>query len=265
MYGFVRLTVPRDKALEQLLAGLGVHLLGPHDDHHKARLPVGSLAALATMPEVAWLGVSPPEQKLSAELAALRGPQREKAGVGPATPIPIVINLFEGDETGAVRRELEALGVLIGEYDPELASYRAVASEPIIEKIAALDFVLFIEPIGLTSGGHDQSTPLIDADIIRPGTPMGHTRFGAATVTPGVLDSGFDMGGGRHADLNKFGCGLNLTNDAGTAFDDGHGHGTHVLGTIAGTGTANPRYRGVATGLGSIDRIPGAVNPGPPR
>jgi hypothetical protein len=130
VYGFVRLTAPRTEALEQHLAGFGVQLLGPHDDHHKARMPVGSLAALAAAPEIAWLGVSPPELKLSEELTAVRGPQGKKAGIGPATPIPLIINLFEGDETGIFRRELEALGATVAEYDPEFESYRAVATEP---------------------------------------------------------------------------------------------------------------------------------------
>ncbi len=85
VYGFVRLNTPRTEALEQHLASFGVQLLGPHDDHHKARMPVGSLAALAAAPEIAWLGVSPPELKLDEELAAVRGPQGKKAGVGPAT------------------------------------------------------------------------------------------------------------------------------------------------------------------------------------
>jgi hypothetical protein len=255
VHGFLLLRVPLDKALDSSLAGLGVRLLGPHDDAYKARLPVGALAAIAALPEVAWLGVSPPELKLSRELAAVRGPAGQAAGIGPATPLPLFINLFEDDEGGSFRRELEATGAALGAWDPELLSYRAVALGADIDRIAALDFVLFIELIGKTSPGHDQSTPLIDADIIRPGTPLGHTRFGAATVTMGVLDTGFEMGAGGHVDLNKFGCGLNVTDDGTSPFQDGLGHGTHVLGTIAGTGTANPRYPGVATGLGSIDRI----------
>ncbi len=56
-------------------------------------------------------------------------------------------------------------------------------------------------------------------------------------------------------DLNKFGCGRNFTTDAAGAFNDEHGHGTHVLATISGTGTANSRYRGVAPDVGSTQRI----------
>ena len=48
--------------LETKLARLGVELLGPHDDHHKARLPVGSLQAVAALPEVEWVGVSAPSR-----------------------------------------------------------------------------------------------------------------------------------------------------------------------------------------------------------
>lgn len=168
-YGFVLLGVRADEALEKKLACLGVQLLGRHDDHYKARLPVKSLEALAALPEVEWVGVSPAELKVSSDLADLRDPGA-KGAVDSTTPIPIVINLFEGDDDGSFRRELEAAGVAIGEYDASLQFYRAVATGPVIEKITALDFVLFVEPIGQSSGSHDQSTPLVDADLIRPGS-----------------------------------------------------------------------------------------------
>ena len=58
VYGFVLLRARADEALEQKLAGLGVELLGPHDDHHKARLPAPRCHAIAALPEVEWIGVS---------------------------------------------------------------------------------------------------------------------------------------------------------------------------------------------------------------
>jgi hypothetical protein len=73
VYGFLLLRAPSSDALEKKLAGLGVELLGPHDDHQKARLPIGSLHAIAALPDVEWIGVSSPKQKQSLELTALRG------------------------------------------------------------------------------------------------------------------------------------------------------------------------------------------------
>ena len=255
VYGFLLLRVPADAALEQTLARLGVQLLGPHDHHHKARMPVASLAALAALPEVEWVGVSPAQLKQSVELSAVRGPSAKAAGIDAGTPLPIMINLFEGDQSGRFRRELEAAGVKLGDYDADLMAYRAVATGPAIDAVAALDFVLFIELMRPVYAHHDQSTPLTDADAIRPGTPLGHTRFGAGSVIVGILDSGFFMGAGKHRDLNKLGCGRDFTGSGTGAFSDEAGHGTHVLGTIAGTGTADPRFRGVATGVGSIEQI----------
>ena len=126
---------------------------------------------------------------------------------------------------------------------PTSTSYRGVATGPTIDRIAALDFVLFVEMIQRTFAHHDQSMPLIDADLIRPGTPLGLTRFGAATVTVGILDTGFMIGDAApvmHWDLDKNACGLNFTTDAAGTFHDENGHGTHVLATIVGTGTVRP-------------------------
>ncbi len=74
-----------------------------------------------------------------------------------------------------------------------------MATGPIIDKIAALDFVLFVELIGLTSAAHDQSTPLVDADLIRPGRLVPARDSAAPRRTVGILDTGFMMGSGGHA------------------------------------------------------------------
>ena len=258
VYGFLLLRAPLDEVLEQTLGALGVKLLGPHDDTHKARLPVGSLEAVAALPEVEWVGVSTREQKRSRELSELRGNRATAAGIESATPIPIVINLFEGDEDGTLRQELEAAGVAIGEYDADLHFYRAVATGPTIDNIVGLDFVQFVDLIGLIVDDHDQSMALVDADMIRPGTSLGLTRFSGASTLVGILDGGFMMGPTApvmHGDLSKAACGQNFTNESGGAFNDLKGHGTHVIATITGTGTGNPRFRGVAPGVGSVEEI----------
>ncbi len=74
------------------------------------------------------------------------------------------------------------------------------------------------------------------------------TRSRSASWT---LASGWAQGG--HDDLYfKEGCLRNFTNDGLSAFNDQVGHGTHVLGIIAGTGSANSRYRGMAPSVGLL-------------
>ena len=61
------------------------------------------------------------------------------------------------------------------------------------------------------------------------------------------------MGANGHDDLYyKQGCGRNFTDDGLSAFNDQIGHGTHVLGIIAGTGSADSRFRGVAPSVGLL-------------
>jgi hypothetical protein len=253
VYGFLLLRVSLGAELEKKLERLGVKLLGPHVHHYKARLPIGSLEAVARVPEVEWVGLSSSEQKLSRELHELRRAQTPGSAAVATSGLPVAINLFDADATGSFRRQLEATGAAVGEYDPALQLYRAVATWPTLDRIIALDFVLFVELIRPTTTGHDQSTPLVDADLIRPGgaSPM---RFSGASSTLGILDTGFMLGEVApvmHQDLDKYGCGANFTGDGTSVWNDQNGHGTHVLTTISGTGTANSRYRGVATGVGS--------------
>ena len=221
------------------------------------------LPAIAALPEVEWLGVSSREQKLSSELAALRGLRGQAAAVAPGDSIPIVVNLFDGDDNGNFRRQLEAAGATLGRYDADLRSYRAVATGPVIDTIIGFDFVLFVELIGLRHPTLDESTPLIDGDLIRPGTTTyGIPRFGGYSIPVGIMDSGFRMGVNGHDDLYfKEGCARNFTDDGLSAFNDQLGHGTHVLGIIAGTGSANSRYRGMAPSVGLL----GGGGSGPPR
>src|SRR5262245_48840692 len=258
VYGFVLFRAEPDQATRAKVEHLGVRFLGRHDNHEKVRVPVGAIDAVAALPEIEWLGVSPPQQKVSLELADVHGSQAANAPASGATALPITVNLFEPDTDGSFRQRLEAAGAIVGEYDPALFFYRAVATSPVIDQITALDFVLFVELIRPTSGTHDQSTTLIDADLIRPGGSF-LTRYGGTPSTLGILDTGFMMGSGAavpHDDLiSKNGCGINYTTDAAGPFNDQHGHGTHVLATIAGTGAADSRYRGVATGVGSNGRI----------
>ncbi|GAB2737517.1 S8 family serine peptidase [Amycolatopsis magusensis] len=87
----------------------------------------------------------------------------------------------------------------------------------------------------------EQSVPQVGAPAAWQG---GHTGKG---VTVAVLDTGIDP---AHPDVaGKIGATGNFTVEPD--IKDGHGHGTHVASTVAGTGAASGgRFRGVAPDAG---------------
>ena len=248
-YAFLLLNERLTPEIERDLEFTGVTILGPHDNALKVRVPLSrdALEAVVGKPYVHSLSYSQPGQKLSTDL------DRSVATfAGEVNLFPVIINLFEDDPHGAFMDRITGLGVQVGQYDPVLKAYTALASAESLRALADLDFVLFIELERPSKAGHDQSMATNGVDYIRA------AGFTAAPITLGILDTGFMLGTAAatmHRDLNKNGCGINFTSDAAGVWNDQHGHGTHVLTTITGTGTAAARYRGVATGLGTQNRI----------
>lgn len=247
-YGFLITEQLLSQEIEGELEALGVTVLGNHDSAFKVKLPLdgAQLEAINELPYVYWIGYSLPEQKLSPELQDTVVQFSEEVN-----ELPIIINLFEGDDSGEFAEQLESAGVSVGEYDPDLVAYTGVATNEVIDSIIELDFVLFVEVEQQSGPGHDESTSSMGIDYIRTGG--GGTNFSGASTRLGILDTGFMLGAGAatmHNDLNKNGCGRNFTSDSAGVWNDQNGHGTHVLGTIVGTGSGDSRFRGVATGVG---------------
>jgi subtilisin family serine protease len=248
-YAFLLLNERLTPEIERDLEIAGVTILGPHDNALKVRVPLSqdALEAVAGRSYVHSLSYSQPEQKLSAELD-----QSVANFAGEVNLFPVIINLFEDDPHGTFMDRIMGLGVQVSQYDPVLKAYTALTSAENLRALADLDFVLFIELERTSRPGHDQSMATNGIDYIRA------AGFTGAPITLGILDTGFMLGTAAatmHRDLNKSGCGLNFTSDAAGVWNDQHGHGTHVLATITGTGTAAARYRGVATGLGTRNSI----------
>lgn len=248
-FAFLVMEAEPDEAAQQELQKLGVELLGRHDDALKISLPLNRevLDAVLKLPGVHSIGYARPEQKIAPDL------ERTLSAFGnDAARFPVIVNLFAADKDKVFAKRIQAIGVEIVFYDSDLQAYTALASLDEIRKLAEQDFILFIEIQKPTQGGHDESTPTNSVDYIRA------SGFTGASTVFGILDSGFMVGSAAptmHQDLNKFGCGVNFTSDAAGVWNDQHGHGTHVLGTASGTGTAQAQLRGVATGIGSSIRI----------
>ena len=247
LFAFIQIDQILTEQVQAELEEVGVQVLGPHGDFHKIKLTrqPSSAESVIALPFVRWLGLPSAAQKIDLGLAALL------ADASSPDRLPLLVNVFDEDSDGLFRRALEDIGLIVGNWDPELLSYRVVAEARQIADVVELDFVLFVELIGVTRAGHDQDMPVIGMDYLRTGGPG--TNFNASSIILGIMDTGFMLGGAAatmHNDLNKNGCGLNFTTDAAGVWNDEHGHGTHVIGTILGTGTADSRYRGAADGLG---------------
>jgi hypothetical protein len=248
-FAFVVMESDPDEAAQQKLQELGVEVLGRHDDALKIRIPLNRevIDAVLRLPGVHFIGYARPEQKIAPDLE-----RSLSTFSNDAARFPVIVNLFVDDKNGVFAKQIQDMGVEIVSYDSDLNAYTALASLEEIRKLAEQDFVLFIEVEKPSRSGHNESTPTNSIDYIRA---AGFT--GASTVF-GILDTGFMVGSAAptmHQDLNKFGCGANFTSDAAGVWNDQHGHGTHVLGTVSGTGTGQAQFRGVATGVGSSIRI----------
>ena len=249
--------------LAQALEGTGARILGSSGALLRARLPgdAASLQAIAALPEVSGLGALPRESKLAQELAT---PSQHDASPGEATPV--FITLMTGDPDARWRQALEDLGSVVGRFDPSIRVYAANVPRARLEAIAAADFVLAVEPIGIFESKLDTAVPAMGADALRrfDGAPGLFSGIGGASVPIGVMDTGLNINHPDIASNRESICGANFSlsldlfgfgGGAGESEDlwiDGGSHGTAVTGTILGSGYDEPRYAGMAPSVRHI-------------
>jgi subtilisin len=126
-------------------------------------------------------------------------------------------------------------------YSHALNGYSAVIPDARVTEVRADDRVLFLSEdreVGITAQTMPTGIDRIDAELSSAIT--GETETQGINVA--VIDTGIAV---AHPDLNVVG-GRNCS--SGRSFDDGHGHGTHVAGTIAAKDDSN----------GVVGVVPGA-------
>lgn len=236
------------------LEGAGAEILGSAGRLLRVRLPgdEARLAAIAALPGVDGLGALPPATKI-------RAFDGESIGLSDNEPTPVFVTLMADDPEGRWRRELTALGAIVGRYDPDIRVYTANVTKRVLDALAAADFVLAVEPIGVVEPAHDTAVPAMGADALRmyAGSPGLFAGTGGASVPIGVMDTGLNVNHPDIAENRTSICGVNLfwldpsPNDR-DLWVDARGHGTHVTGTIAGNGYLAPRFAGMAPSIGNI-------------
>ena len=231
--------------LAQSLATLGAELEGTSGEYARVHVPANpdTLKEINDLPEILGLGAMPAELKVAPEFAAqaLEHPSSEL--------VPVFITLMADDPSGDWRQPLASLGVTTGAYDPALRTYTANMPYGALPALAEADFVMAIEPIAVVQATHDTSIPVMGADALRQyshatGQFTGLTGQG---IPIGVMDTGLNI---NHIDIHsgrRSICGANfLRGQLWDLWADARGHGTHVTGTIVGSGQADPLFAGMA-------------------
>ena len=248
---------PADDLTERLREA-GAQVLGSVGAYLRLRVPADadSLHAIASLPDVVGLGAPPAAAKVAAEFLsqAAEGAPNERADVS--------ITLMPDDADGRWRRELARLGAQVGHWDASLRTVGASLPFAALEAVAAQDFVLAIEPVATIRAGHASAVPAMGADALRRYNP-GTGRFTGTTgarIPIGVMDSGLNV---RHRDIGEGRASICGASFAQAPFGDGGRedfdlwldlglHGTHVTGTLAGSGANDPLHAGIAPGVRHI-------------
>ena len=257
-FGWIRLAEDADpNDLERSLQGSGAEIVGSAGSLMRMRLPgdESRLQRIAALPQVDGLGALPPESKLAPGFA------EQMQGDSPEDRMPVFITLMTDDPEGRWRRALEDLGAVVGRFDPDIRVYSANVSRSVLEAIAAADFVLAVEPVGIVAAAHDTAVPAMGADALRrfDGAPGLFSGIGGASVPIAVMDTGLNI---NHLDIasnRRSICGANFVWFGGGTLQESEdlwidegGHGTHVTGTVAGNGYVEPRFAGMAPSVRHI-------------
>lgn len=261
-YGFVMINGRITKEKLQNVKDAGIDLLNFHSAHtYTAKIPFDSIDALNNMAFVRWFGYSTLKQKLDPHLFEFITINNEQIILNQnlsKVSVDVSIFLFEEDNATQVLKEiggksmsvynnsgyfgriLEQNGAQIIDYDSELKSYRVIATPEVIKEIIKLDFVIFIEKNRKGTVALDESAPSIGADYLR-------NSFDGTGISVGIVDSGYEN---AHEDLPDATYGIDYIGS--DPYTDTSGHGTHVAGILFGRGTANSKYKGVASGVTNI-------------
>jgi len=178
-----------------------------------------------------FLLAAPAAVALAAAGATSAGAQSPAPSDGDRIAGHYIVVLEEDVSPRAVATEhaRSSAGEILHVYSSAVRGYSARMSEEAAALVASDPRVAWVEPDRVVTFAA-QSTPTgvdrVDADL----SPTANIDGGddRVNVDVAIIDTGIDL---DHPDLNVYGAGAKNCS-TGRSADDGHGHGTHVAGTV---------------------------------
>jgi subtilisin family serine protease len=232
----VQFSTAPDMNTRAALEATGLHpLLYIPDNTFLVRASQPVIPASVVLPGLRWAGPFQATYKLPAELDSL---------VSSTDPQPADLRLLAmpDADVDALAQALRGLGGAVLEHSSSLngTSLHVVLPAAALRAVLQRDDVLWLEAFVAPGLYNDRAGRIL-------GVPAARVQFGltGAGQIVAVTDTGLDVQSNLSADFaGRLVRGFS-TNDmssacSGTTWNDRNGHGTHVSGTVLGSGTLSP-------------------------
>jgi hypothetical protein len=245
-YVIVQFVGPVEPAWVEQAEALGVELLGYLPENaYAARVAPADLARLRSLPAVRWVGPYRAAYKLAPALAA--GPR-----LAADAPLEVALITFPGEPAAGLEQRLLELGASIQELtDTSIGVFaRATLSAAALEELSRYPAVSWIEPYVEARLHNAEGRKLMGVESIWQSGGL----FGAGQIIA-ISDSGLSVQGQLSGDfgdrlIRAYTPAEMLPGSEQCAaknnWTDLNGHGTHVAGSVLGSGLAsgsNPAAR----------------------
>ncbi len=246
----VQFTGPMQPSWRQFLEAQRIELVRHiPNDAFIVKVNGHSMAQVAGMPFVNWIGRYRPEHKILQTLDIF--------GPSATREVRFIISA-----KATAREKLQVYRTLRSVPSRSTNSWSETLQATIngrqLAELAMSEAVLWIEPAPKPKLFDEIASKIVGGDDFTPGTPsyVNQLGFDGTGVAVAVADSGLNLGDAQtmHPDLKGRVDAFLFYGNVEDA-SDGHGHGTHVTGIIAGDGaTGEKDDRGYLYGMGVAPR-----------